>query len=750
MAQRARRHSQSGTALVLSLITVMIIASLGAGLVQLHSAIDKRQEFAIDRRRALYLAEAGLAEASFALSQGRTGVIASEAVPARFGRGVYWVEADALPGDRTALRCTARLGSAEFVLRTMVLPNVNPITSLGFFGTDAVTIGWATIVDGYHSADGEYANQVDAALPVTSTGELGLIGSDADIVLMETPPTQAEILGVTTLGLNSGSLTATSNTSAGAWAALAGGTPPGPGTGAPATGGGTLPSVGTGTPTGDTLPTHPTYIYGQLRPGAQSVVRSGGLSIIDGEIDPYDAPPALPEVSLPDPSEYLMGSVVIAADQTDIGANVETWVEEDVIVNNGATLEIVGPALLRCRTLQLEDGASLVLDDEQGAIHIYAEEGLNFHPGTKLRSVAKEEASRGTFILVPGSVEASDRITLRSTGKFHGALYAPDDILRIPRGLHWLGSAVARVIFAAPGSHLTYDRRISLGGDGLPALPQQLSWQVVPMGKEVARLLPMEPVLALTLAGITPVPSATAAIETDVTLSYIDISGSPATYNGTLAGFPQASAQRVLGARWVDPRDGAPQEWTTPVGAESTEAIAEDRRRLRLLKKVIKDNNPTQDVAALEVQETLLEVSRIMDGLDVSGEPIEVRRAVQRVDPDAVSMLPDPAGAAERSVEVAESALDKALAIRTTAVALPVLTTNPGASNPLIQDLQNAVAAAQQAVVLARARDIVAQDAADPAQENAAQEVIALTEEALEQRQIAEALLGQLLALPAF
>ena len=721
--RRSARRAQRGTALVLSLITVMIIASLGAGLVQLHTSIDRRSEFAIDRRRALYLAEAGLAEAALAVSQGRTGTIASEAVPARFGRGVYWVEADDLPSDKVALRCTAQLGTAEFVVRTMVLPNVNPVTSLGFFGSDGVTVGWGSVVDGYHSADGAYASQVDAALPVWSTGELGLIGSDSDIVLKETVPTDSETLGLSD-------------------AVVAGGLG---GLG----GVGTSPSFGVGSVTAaSTVPAHPTHVYGKLRPGATSTIQSGGLSIIAGEIAPFEAPPTLPEVTLPIPSEYLTGSVNIASDQTNVGANVETWVQETLAVTAGATLTIEGPALLRCRTFELRQDATLVLDDSLGAIHIYASEGLNFRPGTTLQSIADETLAHGTYLFVPGAAAATDRITIRSSGKFHGALYAPDDIIRIPQNLHWLGGAVGRVIFAAPGSHLTHDRRVTIGGNGLPAIPQQMSWQVVPLGNEIARQLPLDPILALALRGVTPVDSAVGAIETDVEISYVNASGQAASYSGTLASFPRASATRILAARWSDPRDGSVRSWATPAGSESTNAVAQNRKSARKLKTLVQTLSPALDVAALEDAEVLVEVSSLMSGLDVSAEPVEVKRAVQRVDPATVTLMPDPVETSRRAVLTADEFYMKAASIQVTAEALPVLGSNPVAANPLITALRAAVTAADQAAIDARARDGVVQVSGGAIQATAAQDAAAFAEEAMKQCNIAADLLSQLELTP--
>ncbi|MEL6907331.1 MAG: hypothetical protein AAFP22_18130, partial [Planctomycetota bacterium] len=76
---RHQRSARSGTALVVSLVAVSVIAGLGAALIQVQSMMTKKQSFTIDRRAALYIAEAGLAESALAVSQGKSGIAAPEA-----------------------------------------------------------------------------------------------------------------------------------------------------------------------------------------------------------------------------------------------------------------------------------------------------------------------------------------------------------------------------------------------------------------------------------------------------------------------------------------------------------------------------------------------------------------------------------------------------------------------------------------------------------------------------------------------
>ncbi len=74
---KASSNNRRGSALVLSLIVVTVVAILSMGLLNLNRAVTKRQSHNIDDMRAFYLAEAGLSEAYFGLMTGQTGQIGS-------------------------------------------------------------------------------------------------------------------------------------------------------------------------------------------------------------------------------------------------------------------------------------------------------------------------------------------------------------------------------------------------------------------------------------------------------------------------------------------------------------------------------------------------------------------------------------------------------------------------------------------------------------------------------------------------
>ena len=88
------RAGRRGGALALSLMVVFVISILAASFLRLSSGATRRQAQSVDRKRAFYLAEAGLAEAFSGITFGRSGRVGSTERPAVFGEGLFWVEAE--------------------------------------------------------------------------------------------------------------------------------------------------------------------------------------------------------------------------------------------------------------------------------------------------------------------------------------------------------------------------------------------------------------------------------------------------------------------------------------------------------------------------------------------------------------------------------------------------------------------------------------------------------------------------------
>lgn len=172
----AADSSRRGSALVLSLIAVMVVAALSATYLQLSLSTSKRQMHSADTKRALYLAEAGLAEAYVGLAMGKTGNVGTEAEPAAYGQGLLWVEATVLPDERIELEATGMAGRGRATLGLVVERIEQSAASLGIYGGQAVLVQSGSLIDSYDSDKGDYASQVDGP-----TNFAALLGSGSDI-----------------------------------------------------------------------------------------------------------------------------------------------------------------------------------------------------------------------------------------------------------------------------------------------------------------------------------------------------------------------------------------------------------------------------------------------------------------------------------------------------------------------------------------------------------------------------------------
>jgi hypothetical protein len=90
---RTARRTRRGGVMVFSLIAVIAIGAMSVAALQVSIATTKRQGASVDQRQAFYLAEAGLAEAFAGLGIGKTGQVGTQADPAGYGGGLFWVDA---------------------------------------------------------------------------------------------------------------------------------------------------------------------------------------------------------------------------------------------------------------------------------------------------------------------------------------------------------------------------------------------------------------------------------------------------------------------------------------------------------------------------------------------------------------------------------------------------------------------------------------------------------------------------------
>jgi type II secretory pathway pseudopilin PulG len=170
--------TRAGSALVLSLMAVLVVSILAAGFLQLATSIGRRIHSSSDTLHAFQIAEAGLAEAYTGMGAAHTGNVGTPDVPAFFGGGLFWTEVTQAVGGMAEIRCTAMYGTGRATLGLVCEPVEIGVGGLGFFTKDDLKVNPDVRLDSYDSQQGSYTSQINSSL-----NNQGIIGSNGNVTL---------------------------------------------------------------------------------------------------------------------------------------------------------------------------------------------------------------------------------------------------------------------------------------------------------------------------------------------------------------------------------------------------------------------------------------------------------------------------------------------------------------------------------------------------------------------------------------
>jgi Tfp pilus assembly protein PilX len=173
------RKRSAGSALVMALMSVSIVALLATTVLRYASTVSNRQASAVDRKKAFYLADAGLAEAFSGIVCGRSGVVGSEEAPAILGEGLFWVQATELEDSRVHLVSVGMVGRARAQLSIVVRKGINTLMDMGFFSDDKMIVEPGVEIDGYDSSKAEYDASSPNRARLISNKAIDVSGSEA-------------------------------------------------------------------------------------------------------------------------------------------------------------------------------------------------------------------------------------------------------------------------------------------------------------------------------------------------------------------------------------------------------------------------------------------------------------------------------------------------------------------------------------------------------------------------------------------
>lgn len=486
-----KRNGQSGTAVISSLFLVTIVASLGAGLVQVSSVSTRKQITSIDTTRALYVAEAGLSEAFLAVAQGRSGALGSPEEPASFGDGFYWVEARELADDQVELKSTALAGHGRFSLAMVLKRSVNEVGSLGMCGLNDVTIGESAQLD-----------TLEVAVDGEGGGVKGVKGGRVKGVKGGEPatPKPAKVR-------SNGDITV--------YAPAKGGTP--------------------------------THIAGNIHPGPNGIADLDPGVVVTGTTTASSRGITLPSFKIPRLGTNL-GNLTFDKRSNSLTLNADK-VYNNISVPSGATLTLKGPMRVRTENLQVSGGGTLVIDTSDGPVGIYTTGATIFAPSSNLRNVGQDPTQCSLFALTPERSEKST-VSLMGSGAFYGMVVAPKSLVDIPGDLRIAGSVVAESLNIGANAHVSFTPQLEKGGFGVEMTPTIVAWQIVEVPDETLTRGSGSVDFKMRVNGMATKPSSDSQAEDELYLKYRSTSDMDTAYEGTEAGIPWADVKHVYGIMW--------------------------------------------------------------------------------------------------------------------------------------------------------------------------------------------------------
>jgi len=491
--KKGNEGRRRGSALVSSLVFVMIAAALGAAMMQMEAGFGRNLRQSVDTKRALYVAEAGLSEGFLAVVQGKSGTIASAAQPAQFADGVYWVEATKHSDGKVSLQSTGLCDSGRFSVSMTIEPTGDSVGALGLFGTQRVDVGSGAVIDGFDSALGSFDSQATNTAYGLTTSQGAKLASNGNVAVHG-------LVGVGLLGIG-------------------------------------------------------TAVFGDVRPGPTGAAMIEPGAKVTGSTTPLSAPAKLPPIDVPViPSTGSLtvttgtkkvgpGEVHLDSIRVNRGAKLE--------IEGPATL-VVGNLKLDARAewkLDSSNGPIGVFCTES----LNLASGSTLSSATKKPADVAVLVSASQPVDLNGDGTLDPPVAIAAGGEFYGLLYAPSADLTMPSSLRVFGAVTARNLMLSASVRATIDKSPAGAGVGVRATPKFLSWKVVELPDVPLVKDRKNPLVALKLAGIVPAASALASPENLMRIRYVDkLTGNCASYYGPESAFNWNLVQEVKAVIFLD------------------------------------------------------------------------------------------------------------------------------------------------------------------------------------------------------
>lgn len=307
--------------------------------------------------------------------------------------------------------------------------------------------------------------------------------------------------------------------------------------------------------------TRPTCVFGDVAPGPKGSAIATSRVLISG-----GTTPALEEIPLP---HHQVPTFEDEGDRTVLaGASYELRDEQSAYGTlralAGGTLRLRGPLEIVVDELVIEPGATLRVDASDGPIRVWVREYLGLEEDASLEF---DSQSPGDFALIVSGDEWIDRdgdgtpdspAVVRADGSFHGMLSAPAADLELDAELDLFGSVTARRLTLLEGARFHFDQ--ALLDAVVPELtaPRVRAWRFVPLPDEPIVNSPVDPLVQLALAGVTPHHPEKARKDTWLDLQYTCSKGHTHHFRGLKKHFKHSKdVAAILFTSETTPPDGS-------------------------------------------------------------------------------------------------------------------------------------------------------------------------------------------------
>lgn len=199
-------------------------------------------------------------------------------------------------------------------------------------------------------------------------------------------------------------------------------------------------------------------VFGDLTSGPAADAQLVANAHVEGASTQSLEPESLAAVDVPElPSEG--GRTVASKREWTLLSGSYRY--DEVILEAGATLRLVGPATLVADRFVAGPGARIEIDAKDGPVTLYGTGAFQLDPSIEWKSVTRK-SSDFALRIATDPADAPDRVVqVGGSGKFYGTIYAPHVDLVLASGLEVFGAIAARSIDVGSGAQIHYDEALA-------------------------------------------------------------------------------------------------------------------------------------------------------------------------------------------------------------------------------------------------------------------------------------------------